>query len=223
MTFQLAQLDAVEWLNSLPAASVDLVVTDIAYESLEKWRAVGTTTRLKKDWFDIFPNVRIPELLAAFYRVMKDDTHLYLYSDVETTWVFKPALEAAGFKFWKPLVWDKKKIGMGYHYRNRYEFILFAEKGKRKLNNFSISDVIEVPRINNGYPTEKPVEVSTILIEQSTQPGQVVIDPFCGSGSVGVAAIKAGRNFWGNDLAASAVDLARQRLIELTDKCGAIV
>ena len=53
----------------------------------------------------------------------------------------KPAAEQAGFKFWKPLVWDKCAIGMGYHYRARYEFILFFEKGKRKLNNLSIPDI----------------------------------------------------------------------------------
>jgi hypothetical protein len=47
--------------------------------------------------------------------------------------VAKPIGEAAGFHFWKPLVWDKKAMGMGYHYRARYEFVLFFEKGKPKL------------------------------------------------------------------------------------------
>ena len=62
-----------------------------------------------------------------------------------------------GFKFWKPLIWDKCTIGMGYHYRARYECILFFEKGKRKLNDLGIADIIEVPRIRGGYPAEKPV------------------------------------------------------------------
>ena len=57
--------------------------------------------------------------------------------------VAKPVGEAAGFKFWKPLVWDKCTIGMGYHYRARYECILFFEKGKRKLNDLGIADIIE--------------------------------------------------------------------------------
>ena len=60
--------------------------------------------------------------------------------------VAKPEAESAGFKFWKPLVWDKRTIGMGYHYRARYEFILFFEKGKRRLNDLGIADVISVPR-----------------------------------------------------------------------------
>ena len=82
----------------------------------------------------------------------------------------KPAAEAAGFKFWKPLVWDKCAIGMGYHYRARYEFILFFEKGKRKLNNLSIpAPSCAHKRIHNGYPTQKPTELLEVLIEQSTQ------------------------------------------------------
>ena len=61
------------------------------------------------------------------------------------------------------------KIGMGYHYRARYELILFFEKGKRKLNNLGIPDIIQAPRIRGGYPAEKPEEVADILIRQSTQ------------------------------------------------------
>lgn len=128
--------------------------------------------------------------------------------------VAKPIAEACGFKFWKPLVWDKKKIGMGYHYRARYEFILFFEKGKRRLNNLGLADIIEVPRIHGGYPTEKPVEVSKVLIEQSSIQDETVVDPFMGSGSVGVAAVRHGRNFSGNDISYPSVELARARLLE---------
>ena len=57
---------------------------------------------------------------------------------------------------------------MGYHYRARYEFILFFEKGKRRLNDLGIADVIAVPRIIAGYPAEKPPAVTEVLIKQST-------------------------------------------------------
>jgi len=126
--------------------------------------------------------------------------------------VIKPLAEAAGFRFWKPLVWDKQRIGMGYHYRSRYEFILFFEKGKRKLADLSIADVIGAPRIHRGYPAEKPVSVSEVLIRQSSAAGECVLDPFMGSGSVGVAAVRLGRHFLGNDLCAEAFELAQQRL-----------
>lgn len=366
-SFQLTQGDAVAWLRTLAPGSVDLVVTDPPYESLEKHRAIGTTTRLKhskassNDWFTIFPNARFPELFAEIYRVLRNHSHFYLFCDPETMFVAKPLAEAAGFKFWKPLIWDKClgpdtlvwtdrgvltiaeinpgdrvaipeggtavvratrrtrapslrlmlsdgsdliasrdhrflradgalvetatlrpgsrlctrpvqlprtaqlrleielvaravrlepatvtaiedvglqdlvdisidhadelfllangvvthncTIGMGYHYRARYECVLFFEKGKRKLNDLGIADILEQKRITNGYPAEKPPEVSETLIRQSTNPGDLVIDPFTGSGSVGVAAARNGRDFRGNDLCAEAIGIARTRLL----------
>jgi site-specific DNA-methyltransferase (adenine-specific) len=221
--FELAALDAVDWLRDLPTESVDLVVTDPAYESLEKHRAVGTTTRLKhskassNDWFRVFPNSRFAELFAEVFRVLKPDTHFYLFCDAETMFVAKPEAERAGFRFWKPLVWDKRTIGMGYHYRARYELILFFEKGKRRLNDLGVADIITVPRIHRGYPAEKPVQVSEIVIGQSSQADDVVADPFMGSGSIGVAAIRLGRRFIGTDLNPEAVRLSAQRLRQFGD------
>ncbi len=217
--FRLHQGDAVDWLRTLAPASVDRVITDPPYESLEKHRAIGTTTRLKhskassNDWFTIFPNARFDELFRELWRVLRRNAHFYLFCDAETMFVAKPIAEAAGFKFWKPLVWDKLKLGMGYHYRSRYELILFFEKGKRKLASLAIPDVLEVPRIVNGYPTEKPVDVSRVLVEQSSTPGELVVDPFMGAASVGVAAIGLGRAFLGNDLAARSLEIARERLL----------
>ena len=213
--------DALEWLASLPTDSVDLVTTDPPYESLEKHRAIGTTTRLKhskassNDWFQIFPNSKFEELFSQFYRVLRRNSHLYLFCDPETAFIAKPIGEKVGFKFWKPLVWDKKRIGMGYHYRSRYEFVLFFEKGKRKLNNLGIADVIEEPRILKGYPTEKPARVNEVFILQSTIPGEVVIDPFMGSGSAGEAALKNGRRFWGNDLCLEACNISKDRFFNI--------
>jgi site-specific DNA-methyltransferase (adenine-specific) len=210
--------DAVDWLRTLASASIDLVITDPPYESLEKHRAVGTTTRLKiskassNPWFVVFPNIRFPELFAEIYRVLKPDRHFYLFCDSETAFIAKPMAEDAGFKFWKPLIWDKKSIGMGYHYRSRYEFILFFEKGKRRLSDLSIADIIPAPRIRNGYPSEKPVELAEVLVRQSVTAGELVIDPFMGSGSFGVAALRAGCAFAGNDIAEQALTNARNRL-----------
>jgi site-specific DNA-methyltransferase (adenine-specific) len=216
--FELSTLDAVEWLRRQPAESIDLLITDPAYESLEKHRAVGTTTRLKhskassNNWFTVFPNARFGELFAEAHRVLKRNTHLYLFCDSETMFIARPEAERAGFHFWKPLVWDKQTIGMGYHYRARYEFILFFEKGKRRLADLGVADVINVPRVHRGYPAEKPPAVSEVLINQSSVAGELVADPFMGSGSVGVAALRAGRRFAGTDLNPEAVRLTADRL-----------
>ena len=140
--FQLAQGDAVAWLRTLPASSVDLVITDPPYESLEKHRAIGTTTRLKhskassNDWFAIFPNARFPELFAEVYRVLKRDTHFYLFCDPETMFVAKPLAEQAGFKFWKPLIWDKCLDP---------ETPVWTERGAIRIGDARVGDRVAIP------------------------------------------------------------------------------
>jgi site-specific DNA-methyltransferase (adenine-specific) len=214
----LSQVDAVEWLNALPAGSVDLMVTDPPYESLEKHRAIGTTTRLKMSkassntWFRIFPNHRLASLFQAAFRAMRMNSHVYVFCDPDTLWHAVPAAEAAGFRFWKPIVWDKLTLGMGYHYRRQYEFILFFEKGKRRLRDLGVPDVLRAKRVHRGYPTEKPVELVRTLITQSSEPSQLVCDPFFGSGATGHAALLEGRSFIGTDVDAKAVLAARERL-----------
>lgn len=229
----LHQGDAFKWLKKLDDESVDLIVTDYPYESLEKHRKIGTTTRLKhsksssNDWFGTIPNSRLPELLFEMFRVLKKDRHLYMFCDDETSDILKgPVFEAVKQMWkehkhlkgkltcWKRIVWEKVAIGMGYHYRARYEFILFFEKGKRKLNNLGIPDVLACKRIRSkeAYPTEKPSELIQILVENSTQPGELVIDPFMGSGSTGEAALRTGRYFWGNDIAPSSLEFTTKRL-----------
>lgn len=212
--YQIQNLDAVEFLKGLGSESVDLLVTDPAYESLEKHRKIGTTTRLK-NWFPVFPNKRYKDFFDEAYRVMKKDAHCYVMSDSESMFLIKPIAENAGFRFWKPLVWDKVNIGMGYHYRARHEYILFFEKGKRKLNDLSMPDVLSHKRVYNGYPTEKPVDLFKDLIKQSSNPGDLVIDPFAGSGATGEAALKLGREFKGSDIAPRSVATMSTRFSQL--------
>jgi site-specific DNA-methyltransferase (adenine-specific) len=210
--------DAIEWLKTLDDKSVDLIVTDIAYESIEKWRKIGTTTRLKDSkgssnkWFPFFPNDKLPELFEEMYRVLKNNSHCYFFSDAETMFIAKGIGEEAGFKFWKPIVWSKLAIGMGYHYRNSHEFILFFEKGKRKLNDLGVPDVLSFKRIWKGYPTEKPLGLMEVLVRQSSSENEIVIDPFMGSGVVGEAALNLNRSFWGNDIAQKSLDFTGDRL-----------
>lgn len=199
--------DAFKWLAGIRSESVDLVITDPPYSTLERHRAWGTTTRLKRAWFPVIQPDAYPHLLAELYRILKPDTHCYLFADAETMFVVKPVAEGAGFRFWKPLVWDRVMLGLGYHYRARYEFIMFFSKGTRTLNSRSYPDVLgfKQSRRKDRYPTEKPVELLRVLVEQSSDPRDVVVDPFCGGGSTGVAATSMGREFRGCDVSPDAV------------------
>lgn len=217
---QLFRDDAVNWLATLADASVDLIITDPPYESLEKHRKIGTTTRLKvsdgssNQWFEIFPNERFEVLLTEIFRVLKRNSHFYLFCDQETMFYVKPIAERVGFKFWKPIVWNKLAIGMGYHYRAKYEFILFFEKGKRKLNDLAIPDVLECKRVHRGYPTEKPVSLIEILIKQSSSEDDMIVDPFFGSGSTLVAATNLGRIAVGCDISNAAHKYIQGRITQ---------
>src|SRR3954464_11837073 len=200
--------DAFELLATLPDESVDLVVTDPPYESLQLHRARGTTTRLTTNWFHTVPNARLPELFAAVHRILRRDRHFYLFCDEATADVIKQQQgigeerlpngsrrSRAGFFYWKEIVWAKTTLdgsrirgGTGYHYRAASERILFFEKGKRTLNDLGIPDVLMAPRAGIPGPAVKPGPVLRTLIVQSTAPGELVLDPFCGSG---VAAVEA--------------------------------
>src|SRR5437764_721467 len=81
--------DAFELLRSLAPESVDLVVTDPPYESLQLHRARGTTTRLTTNWFATVSNQRLPELLHEVARVLRPDRHFYLFCDEVTADVIK--------------------------------------------------------------------------------------------------------------------------------------
>jgi site-specific DNA-methyltransferase (adenine-specific) len=214
MTSILLQGDAFLLMRDLEPGSIDCVVSDLPYASLEAHRSVGTTTRLKS-WFPTFGPERYPEVAALLWRALRQDSHTYLFASHQELEPMRAAMCGAGFRFWKPLVWDKIHIGMGYHYRARYEFILFFEKGKRRLANLGQADVIPWPRIARGYPTEKPTKVIDVLLAQSTLPGETVLDPFCGSGSTLVSAAQMGRGFVGFDSQATAIEAARTRLAKV--------
>lgn len=134
--WQLVKQDAVELLRRVAGGTrpADLIIMDPAYESIERHRAVGTTTRLKKSkgssasWFPSFPNARYAALFAAAWDALKAPSHMYVMCDHETMFLIKPIIEAVGFYVWKPVIWDKVLLGGGYHYRECYEVVLFCEK-----------------------------------------------------------------------------------------------
>lgn len=95
------------------------------------------------------------------------------------------------------LIWDKVAAGMGYTYRASHEYIFMLWKGKkRKLNDLGIPDVLRFKKPwgkERVFPTQKPVELMELLIKQSTQPDELVFDPFMGSATTAIAAHNTGR------------------------------
>jgi site-specific DNA-methyltransferase (adenine-specific) len=174
--------DAREFLAGLPDESVDLIVTDPPYV----FDRGGSRHR---QWFDAsIGDSQWPEVFAELYRVLAVNCHAYVFADRRVFDVFQAAAIEAGFRSHTPIVWDKITIGLGHLYRAQHEWIGVIEKGSRPGNFKNLGDVQRARRVVGGYPTEKPVELLRTLIRQSSDPGQVVLDPFCGSGSTGAAA-----------------------------------
>lgn len=220
MLNSVANVDYREFMERIRDASVDLVLTDPPYWTLDKWREVGTTTRLggnreeskRRGWFETIDKDGLEYLMREIYRILKPDRHAVVMCDGQTLRYLLPMVDL-GFSYVKPLVWDKAYSGMGYHFRCRHEYLVLFDKGKnRKPNDLSVADVFTHRPVRNGYPTEKPVALMEDIIKALTNEGEVVLDPFCGSGSTLVAAKKLGRQYIGNDISSDAFAITTNRL-----------
>lgn len=213
------KMDALEWLKGLASASVDLVITDPPYPSLDHHRSYGTTTRLK-DWFPTVPNEYIAEAIGELYRVLKKDSHAYIMADAATIQWLLVSRAFEPFTLHKWLTWNKVRRGMGYNYAGQCEYILYLKKGKRKLNTRKHTDLITASAMTKRskawtYPSQKPSAVFEPLIENSSDVGEIVCDPFFGSGVVADVAVKMGRRFIGCDSEQRAHDALTARLSAL--------
>lgn len=194
--------ECVSTMRAMPAECVDLVVTDPPYGI-----AYRSNMRIARERFDPIANDAgfDPEFqsvwLAECYRLLRPDTHLYVFCSDHHLGEFRAAVEVAGFNVKRTLVWCKGGGGMGDlsgDYAHETEFVVFAHKGARALTGSRISNVLRVPKVRPGdmrHPTEKPAGVLRTLIVKSSEFGDVVLDPFAGSGSTAVAAREEGRGF----------------------------
>jgi len=123
-----------------------------------------------------------------------------------------------GFKH--AVVWDKGGLGMGMHYRRNYEFMLIAQKpgvactwngGHNTPNIVKINKII--PN-QDQHPTVKPVKLMAHFIGLHSNPGDIILDPFCGHGPTVEAAKKLGRKFIGIELNPDYCRMAEGRLAQ---------
>jgi len=189
--------DCFELLPQLPPASVDLVLTDppygIDYQS---------NRRVKREKLPKFENdvdlSWVESWVEQIHRVLKDDRHFYCFTRFDTYPIFYHAISRC-FKVKNCLIWVKNNHGSGDldgSYAPQNEMIIFGVKGRRLLNGTRESDVLHyenVPSAHRHHATQKPVELLRVLIEKSTEPGELVLDPFAGVGSTGLACLDTHR------------------------------
>lgn len=135
----------------------------------------------------------------------------------------QPAIESAGWSYRSLVVWDKGSMGLGVGFRAQHECILAFSRGAvaPDVHDRSVGNVLRCPRPtrkaeDRDHPTEKPVELMETLIRVTTPPGGLVVDPFCGSGTTGVAAVRLGRRFVGIERSEDHAATARARCSSAT-------
>ena len=217
--------DCLKVLKTIPDKSIDLIVTDPPY----KLTARGSSGTMGGYWKDIKAkkgtvfdnnNISFNDYINELYRVLKDDSILYIMCNNKNLRELLNVSIDAGFKFVKNLIWEKGNKICGKYYMGCYEYIALFRKGKDKpINNCSTPDILKVPikklkDINNKnlHDTEKPIELMKILIENSSNNNDIVFDPFMGIGSSGIASKELNRNFIGIEIDEKYFNIAKERM-----------
>lgn len=217
--------NAIEFMRTLKDESVDLIVTDPPYKVTARGNAGNSGGMMQSKLSmqgKIFKhnNVKPIEYIPEFYRLLKDGSHCYIMTNhVNLQEMLNTATEC-GFHFIKSLIWNKGNKIMGQFYMSQFEYILFFRKGKaKKINKCGTADILSVPNKKtkgkdgkNIHDTEKPVELMKILIENSTQEGELVLDPFIGVGAVGIACKELNRDYIGIELDKEYWEIANERI-----------
>ncbi|MEO1188982.1 MAG: DNA methyltransferase, partial [Pseudomonadota bacterium] len=129
---------------------------------------------------------------------------------------FAAAWDAAGFKTVGHIVWPKPYASRASHALYRHESAFILAKGYPQKPANPISDIQPWRYTGNkDHPTQKSVGIIEPLIESFSKPGDLVLDPFLGSGTAAIAAALKGREYIGIELEPSYCELARQRLARL--------
>lgn len=211
--------DCLEVMKNIPDGSIDLVVTDPPYKTTSRGSSGGTGGILKEEINKrgkVFKHndIEFNEWLPELYRVLKDTGHAYIMSNNKNLKNMLMEIENVGFNIYKTLIWAKNSPITNMYYMDSHEYIIFCRKGKAKrINNCGTKSVLNVdnPR-NKVHPTEKPVELMEVLVNNSSLDGEVVLDPFMGSGTTGVACKNLNRKFIGIELDENYFNIAKERI-----------
>lgn len=218
-------MNCMDGFKQIEDNSIDLICTDPPYKVTSR----GTSGTMGGYWKDamaksgkIFNNnsIEISEYMPELYRILKNKSILYIMCNNKNLQDMINIGTACGFNFVKTLIWEKGNKICGKYYMGCYEYIcLFRKGGDRPINNCGTPDILRIPikklKDENGrnlHDTEKPVELMEILINNSSNEGDIVLDPFVGIGSTMLAAIKNKRQYLGFELDEKYFDIANERI-----------
>ena len=203
--------DCLDFLPTLYDNSIDLLLTDPPYGFFYLSRShTLPLTRIANDRHEAVPLLR--KVLRIVYTKLKENGVGLVFSNWQCYSSIEAVIKEEGFQIINVLIWKKNAWGRGDlkgNWRYIYEQAIFFRKKKtptwlrRFLNGAQEGNVLEfskLPTQHMRHPTEKPVPLLKHLIERTTQLGEVVLDPFAGSGSTLVASKLLGRVYLGCEL-----------------------
>lgn len=205
-------------------APVDLVVTDPPYP-LESGGPSGMVggkfdpSVYSNDGNIIPVDIEFSEFMPLIADVLPQGHAYFMVNNRHVAGIQNAALDA-GFRFHNWLVWDKGTGTPNRWYMKNCEFTLFVFRGAgRPLNDCGSRQLIRCPNVMNGvHGTQKPVPLMEHYISNSSQPGDVVLDPFMGSATTGIAAAQLGRKFIGIEKDPKYFEIACQRIAGTRDR-----
>jgi site-specific DNA-methyltransferase (adenine-specific) len=230
--------DCLAILPTLPDASVDAVVTDPPYNSggrtfgerqkspIDKYRQGGT--QIERPDFDGDNKDQRGYLhwsalwLGECFRIAKPGAPILLFSDWRQLPITTDALQAGGWTWRGIAVWDKTEGARPTkgRYTAQAEYIVWGSKGNMPLERGVgvLPGVYRYPvkQADKFHLTGKPTPLMVDLL-RIVAPGGVVLDPFAGSGTTGVAAVQSGYAFTGIEMSVDYHAIARRRLQEAAD------
>lgn len=200
--------DGLDLLASLPDAGVPLVIADFQYRGVLDYLAYGNegARQIGRASLPQMSDDVISQFIREIARVTAPSGHVMLWLDKTELLTIKARVEGfnVGLKTVDFLTWNKGRIGMGYRTRRKCEYLYIAQKLPTRVKGVwtrhDIPDVWEEKQDATAHAHAKPLGLQTALIEATTRPGDLVVDPCAGSYSVMHAARSIGRNFLGCDL-----------------------
>lgn len=214
--------DCIAGMAGMESGSVDLIVTDPPY-------LIGYKTHHRPDGHRFKSEIlndkgkeakkMVSDYIRECYRILKDDSAAYFFTCTKTLEFFRSECAAAGFNVKNLIVWDKGNWTMGdleCQYGQMYEFIVYCNKGNRKINGKRLPDIWRVPRVATPdlvHQNQKPVDLIGLCVLKSSEEGGVVFDGFMGSGTTAISCIRTKRHFIGYELDKGYYDIASRRVM----------
>ena len=221
------QQDWQRFMRELDENSVDLILTDPPYTISRETGFAKVKNGVERFAVSMdfgkwdHEQINLNALAQKSYRALRRGGTVIIWYDVWKISEVKKALDAAGFKMIRLIIWQKTNPvplnQRATYLSNSREIAVAAVKGgKPTFNGEYDNGVYQYPIPRHGgkkiHPTQKPEGLFAELIEKHSKPGDLVIDPFLGSGTTGVVALKAGRQFRGCDIDPEYTAAARKRI-----------